>query len=176
MPNTRELLIVLKTNPDIRAKIRANPGQTLLYAGEFFKPMWKEIADLKRSDPQMSTKETLPDVLSRVIVSGRPVGNLLDWAKKIDDEVPWKENGFIAWRALSGIFASNAVGSVSFYVGSRVSADKKVFPTTELSVLARNPQIDELTRDILCYYQRCLRTQSRLQTGNVDMNFGFIGG
>jgi hypothetical protein len=30
----------------------------------------------------------------------------LVWAKSLDRLVPWEQNGFIAWRALSGIFAA----------------------------------------------------------------------
>jgi len=71
---------------------------------------------------------------------------------------------------LSGIYASKAIGSVSFYIGSGVSKSNKVFAATEIPVLLRNPHVDPVTKDILSYYQRCI------QSGQTAINFGFIGG
>ena len=65
-PETREFLTFLKAHPDLRLKIRAAPGQTLLYAGSVFKPMWREIEEFKRTNLSYSTKETLPEVLARL--------------------------------------------------------------------------------------------------------------
>ena len=52
LKETRELLSFLQKNPDVRAKIAAPRDATLLYAGSFFRPMWQEIDQLKRSHPQ----------------------------------------------------------------------------------------------------------------------------
>ena len=167
---TRDFLKFLAKNPAIRAQIRASPDKTLLYAGRFFKPIWKEIADLKRTSRQLADKEILPDVLSRIPVHGQPFRNLLEWAQHLDSVQPWLENGFIVWRALSGIFASNAVGAVSFSIGSGVTKTDKVFAATELSVLARNPNVDSTTKAMLEYYKRCIQTHS------ADINVGFTAG
>ncbi|RCW75733.1 hypothetical protein [Pseudorhodoferax soli] len=169
---TKELLQFLQKNPGVRSQIRAAPDRTLLYAGEFFRPVWQELSELKRSNAQMATKEILPDVLARISTHGMPYPNLLLWAKEIDKlpQEVWKQNGFVIWRALSGLFASNAVGAVSFSVGSRISKDHKVFAATEIAVLARNPNVDAMTKDILAYFQRCV------QTKQANMNFGFIAG
>lgn len=164
------LLVYLQKNPSLRAQIRAAPNKTLLYAGDFFKPIWQELSELKRTNANLADKEILPDVLARILCPGQPFSDLLAWAKHLDHLTPWQENGFIVWRALSGIYAANAVGAVSFYIGSNVSKDNKVFAATEMSVLARNPNIDSVTRDILAYYQRCI------QTKQTNMNFGFISG
>jgi len=109
-------------------------------------------------------------VLASIATPGQAHSSLLAWAKALDSQAPWKENGFLVWRALSGIFASNAKGRVSFAIGSGVTKDEKVFAATELPVLLRNPRIDAVTRDILAYYQRCV------QSGMHEINFGFIGG
>ena len=72
------------------------------------------------------------------------------------------------WRALSGIFAANAAGKVSFWVGGGVN-DSKVFVVTEIKVLARNPNVDPMVNgNLLEYYLRCV------QNKNPDMNVGFI--
>lgn len=165
---TKDLLRFLQKNPGVRAQVRAAPDKTLLYAGTFFKPIWRELAELKRANAQVCAKTLLPDVLARIPVPGSAFPNLLAWAQHIDMLQPWKDNGFIVWRALSGLFAANAVGAVSFYVGSQVTRDTKVFAATELSVLSRNPNVDSTTKDVLAYYQRCL------QTKQANMNFGFI--
>ena len=167
---TKDLLRYLQQNPAVRAQIRAAPGRTLLYAGTFFRPIWQELLWLKQRDPQLAQKEVLPEVLARIRVAGTPHASLLAWAQLLDAQQPWAENGFIAWRALSGIFAANAVGAVSFSIGSPVTAANKVFAATEVSVLARNPHIDATTRDLVAYFQRCI------QTRQDHINLGFIAG
>jgi hypothetical protein len=165
-PGTRALLAILHAHPLLRWQIRASPNQTLLYSGSFFRPIWKEIADFKRSHPELASKETLPDVLARLPVPGttHPYPSLLQFV--LDVEQPWQPDGFIIWRALSGIFASNAVGSVSFQIGSGVG-DSKVFAATEVPVLLRNPNVDAVTKDLLAYFQRCIRSRQP----NVDLGF-----
>jgi len=170
---TKDLLGFLHRNPAIRTQIKAAPNKTLLYAGSVIKPAWKDIIDMKAANPEMRDKVILPDVLERILLTGQPFPNLLAWVKSIDalsPPAPWKDNGFIAWRAVSGIFAANAVGAVSFYVGSPVSKATKVFAATEVSVLLKNPNIDHVTRDVLGYYDRCIKS------GNPNISFGLIHG
>jgi hypothetical protein len=167
---TRDFLRFLRWNPATRTRIAAGANATLLYAGEFFRPVWQELEQLKLTSPEVASKEMLPDVLARIQTPGQGHATLLDWAKALDNLVPWQDNGFIAWRALSGIYAANAVGTVSIYIGSGITRGEKVFAVTELPVLLRNPNIDTVTRDILGYYQRCI------QNGQTDINVGFIGG
>ena len=178
MQPTKEFLSFLQKNPNIRDRIRAAPGKTLLYAGKIIRPAWKEISDLKRSDPGFKDKETLPDVLARTPITGGPFPNLLTYTQDTENKVPWQDNGFIIWRALPGIFAANAVGQVSFYIGSDIkyanadpgSEERKVFVVTELPVLLRNTKIDPATRDILEYYRRCVAG------GKSNIDFGYRAG
>lgn len=170
LPETKELLSFLQKNPGIRAKIAAPQNATLLYAGNFIRPVWQELEQLKRTNSALAMKQVLPDVLARIQTPGQVHPTLLTWAKALDALAPWKENGFIAWRALSGLFAANAIGTVSFYIGSNIAKSEKVFTATELPVLARNPNVDPITKDILAYYQRCV------QSGQTAVNFGYRGG
>ncbi|MEO8060637.1 MAG: hypothetical protein ABI671_20170 [Burkholderiales bacterium] len=170
LPQTKELLSFLQTNPAVRAQIAAAPNTTLLYAGHFFRPVWQELEQLKRSNASMLAKQLLPEVLARIGTPGQAQPNLLAWAKALDTLAPWKENGFIVWRALSGIFAANAVGAVSFCIGSGIEKSDKVFAATELPVLARNPRVDAVTKDVIAYYQRCARA------GQTAVNFGYVSG
>src|SRR4051812_14978102 len=133
---TRQLMTFLRDNPQIRARIAAPAGSTVVYCGSFMWPAWQEIEDLRRTWPQAASKRLLPDVLAGIRTPGQPYSNLLAWAKAV--ERPWLDNGFIAWRALSGIYAANAKGAVSFYIASNVIKGK-VFAVTELPVLLRNP-------------------------------------
>lgn len=167
---TLGILTYLKNHPEIRAQIRAAHGQTLLYAGFFFKPVWKEIADFKARHPELSRKELLPDVLARIAVPGTPYASLLAYVQEVERQVPWKPDGFTVWRALSGIFASNASGAVSFQIGSGITPADKVFAATELSVLARNGAVDANTRELLAYFQQCIRSRQSA------INVGFIAG
>lgn len=167
---TRELLVYLRQHPELRARIRARPDATLLYAGAFFRPVWQDIVQHKRSHTQMADKQILPEVLATLTGPGMPHPHLLAWVQAIDHLQPWAENGFIAWRALSGIFAANAQGAVSFVIGSPVSLASKVFAATEVAVLSRNPRIDATTRDLVAYFQRCI------QLKREDINVAFIAG
>lgn len=167
-PATKAFLSYLRAHPEVRHQIRAAPGRTLLYAGSFFKPMWQEIADYKRAHPEVAQKQMLPDVLARIMVPGTGYPNLMVYVQNVERQVPWQPDGFTLWRALSGIFASHATGAVSFQVGSGFAASEKVFAATEASVLARNPNVDATTKDLLAYFQRCI------QSGQADINLGFI--
>ena len=63
---TRELLRFLQKNPAIRATIAAPRNMTLLYAGNFFRPVWQELDQLKRTNKDVASKRLLPDVLEGV--------------------------------------------------------------------------------------------------------------
>lgn len=165
---TQELLSYLQAHPEIRQQIRAVPGKTLVYAGYFFKPMWKEIADLKHSRPEVADKDTLPDVLKRISVPGTSYPNLLAYVQDVERRVPWKPDGFAVWKELSALYAGGAKGAVSFQIGSGVTPAEKVFAATEVDVLLNNPDVDPTTKDLLAYYQRCI------QMGQSDINVGLI--
>ena len=168
LTQTKDLLRFLQKNPAIRSRIAAPRDKTLLYAGHFVRPAWQEIEQLKRTNPDVASKQLLPDVLAKIPTPGQPHPTLLAWAKALDALVPWKENGFIVWRALSGIYAANATGKVSFYIASNVTKSEKVFAATELSVLLRNPKVDAVSKDLLAYYDRCVKG------GQSAINIGFI--
>ncbi len=165
---TRAFLQFLGKNPGIRARIRARPDKTILFAGKFFKDMWRELEALKKSDPQIADKDMISDILGSIALSGQSFPNLLAWANSFGSVIPWEANGFIVWRALSGIYASNATGLVSFYVGSKVAKETKVFAATEVHVIKRNPNVDQSAKDIADYYLRCIHNK------NEAMNFGYI--
>ena len=166
----KELLSFLQQNPGIRMRIAAPANCTLLYAGEFFRPVWKELEHLRALHPELATKRLLPDVLAQIATPGQAAPNLLAWSESLDSLIPWSANGFVAWRALSGIYASNALGAVSFCVGSGISKASKVFAATEVPVLLRNTRVNAVTKDLLSYYQRCV------QSGQSAVNLGFIAG
>jgi hypothetical protein len=177
-PATKTFLSFLQSHPEIRSQIRAAPGRTLLYAGSFggnpvwsgrttFKPMWKEIAEYKRAHPEVADKQILPDVLARVTAPGTRYSSLLAYVQDLEHQVP-ERDAFTVWRALSGIFASNASGPVSFQIGSGITVDQKVFAATEASVLSRNPNVDATTKDLLAYFQRCI------QSKNPNINIGLM--
>jgi hypothetical protein len=84
---TKDFFAYLHKNPVIRDQIRASPGKTFLNAGRFFKPMWQEISDLKRTNPELRDKQILPDVLSRIIVPGKPFSNLLLYVQDVERRV-----------------------------------------------------------------------------------------
>jgi hypothetical protein len=169
LPQTRALLQFLRKNPAVRTRIAAGRNATVLYAGKLIQPAWMEILEIRRAHPEFATKKMLPEVLESIRLVGQPFPDLLLWAKSLDALQPWRYNGFIGWRALSGIFASNATGSVSFVVGRGVTRAEKVFAATEVGVLLRNPKVDDTTRDLLEYYQRCIKA------GNSDLGVSFIG-
>lgn len=173
-PATKEFVRFLSRNPAIRHQIRAAPDKTLLYSGAFFRASYQEIKARKLVDPQVAEKETLPEVLARIPLppallpdASKAYPTLLDYVQDLEQHVPKDPDQFMIWRALSGIFAANAQGKVSFWVGGGVN-QSKVFVVTEIKVLARNPNVDPLVKDLLEYYLRCVENK------NPDMNVGFI--
>jgi hypothetical protein len=183
-PVTIEFLKFLKGSPGVRQRIRAFPNRTLLYAGDLpnrfatlwfaalppaVRPakqpkmrdgvvmtgVWNRLAEPAERDLDHRDKQILPQVLEAIQLPGTRYASLLDYAKDAHSQVPEDPDQSIIWRALSGIFAANAVGAVSFFVGNDVTA-VKVLATTEIPVLLRNPNVDATTKDILAYYQRCI--------------------
>ncbi|MBD8528374.1 MULTISPECIES: hypothetical protein [unclassified Massilia] len=172
---TRQFLSFLRRAPLVRAQICAPKDGTLLYSGKMMRNAWEEIAEL-RERGALPGLTTLPEVLANIPAPETGHATLQRYTEATCQAVPWEDDGFIIWRALSGIFAAQAEGRVSFYIGAGISADnddlarRKVFAVTELRVLARNPRIDTLTRDVLGYYLRCVENR------NHAMSFSFIGG
>jgi hypothetical protein len=173
----KDFLQYLQAHPEIRSRIHAEEDRTLLYSGSFFNPMWKDIK--ARTDPALAGKQTLEDVLWSIALPGTSYTNLAakvqDVIQKVDkDNVDARANRDILWRALSGIFASNARGKVSFQIGDGVSKrldptkQRNVFAATEIDVLLRNPHVSATTKDLLAYFKRCI------QSNQADINLGFI--
>jgi hypothetical protein len=166
-PETRAFLVYLQKHKDVRARLKADRDKTLLYAGHFFAPMWRELESFQRKNP--GTIQILPDVLRKIPAPPGSRGTLKDHVDGLTAKVSPGDQ-LIIWKALSGIFASNAEGTVYFSVGSGVDSNTKVFPSTEISVLARNKNISIEARQMVEYYQRCVREK------RVDMNAGFLPG
>lgn len=174
LPQTQEILNFLQRNPALRQRIRAPTDATLLYAGHFFGPIYRELRRLKQSSKAYDSKVILPEVLKQIATPGAPYPDLLAWAMSFDDLLPPQKDSFVVWRALSGIYAANAVGVVSMAVGSIKDNEHwkahKVFAATELSVLLNNKNIDATTKELLFYYQRCIKSGVR------NINVGLIAG
>jgi hypothetical protein len=166
-PQTRNFLIYLQQNKGVRDLIRAERNKTLLYAGEFSGPIWSQVESFQRKHP--GAVQILPDVLRSIPAPTGHVGTLKDHVEALTSRVPSTDR-LVIWKALSGIFASNAEGTVYFSVGSGVDPKDKVFPSTEISVLMRNPRVSAVSRQLVEYYQRCVREKK------TDMNTGFMPG
>ena len=165
---SRQFLAFLRDHPELRALIQAPPGRSIFYAGSFGRSAWEELLELKGRYPEVARKTTLADALSRIDLAGTPFGSLLAYAQEVERRVPQRPDAFILWRALSGIYAMNAVGKVSFQIGSGMTAMGRVFATTELGILLRNPLVDEVSKDLMAYYDRCIRS------GEDLVNVGFV--
>lgn len=164
--NTRSFMAYLNQNSGVRDRIAAPPDKTLLYSGSFVRPMWRELETLRQryhSDGFV----LLPDALKQLPSPDKSAATLQLYVTALTGRVPWDPDGFVIWRALSGIFAANAKGRVYFAVGSGVDGTK-VFPLTELSVLERNQNIDALTREVVFYLRGCVLS------GKTDINFGLV--
>lgn len=171
LPPAQAFLRYLHANPQVRGRIRAGTDRTLLYsgfihaptalAGVMAKPMWKELQDLKASLDNLQDKDILTDVLVTVPAPGTPHATLLAYVQTVEAALPpGSKDVFEIWKALSGIFAANAVGKVSFLIGHGVDPGEKVFAATEIAILLRNPNVDPATKDMLAYYDRCIKQGS----------------
>jgi len=158
--------LTFKSIGEVRNRIKASPNkafsmpgidsQLLVEAGSH--QSWRELEDHQGQRP--GVVETLHDVLKRLPAPPPNVGTLQGYAEKLAQQEK-RVNGAraerVIWRALSGIFASNAQGKVWFLVGSHVDPDTKVFALTEVYVLRRNPNISPESKDMLEYYLRCVQ-------------------
>jgi hypothetical protein len=175
-PETRQFLHYLQTQPLVRAQLKAPRDSTVLYAGKVVHEAYKEIKVLIATRAEYRHLVTLEEVLNGLPAPDTPFSTLQEYANSVLAVVPKLDDQFILWRALSGIYASNARGQVSFYTGTGISRDnddvdrRKVFAVTELHVLGRNEKVDTLTQDIVAYYQRCLSNPQE------STAFSFIGG
>ena len=131
-------------------------------------PVWRELQQLKLSNLEVASLQMLPDVLKLIPAPDNSANSMKDYVESLTDSVPWRPDGFTVWKALSGIFASNASGRVYFSIGSGVTKDNKVFAATEIFVLLRNQNIDPLTKEIVSYLHWCV------QIKRADINFGFL--
>jgi hypothetical protein len=166
-PQTRDFLNYLQQNKGVRDLIRAERNKTLLYAGEFSGPIWSQVESFQRKHP--GAVQILPDVLKSIPAPTGHAGTLKDHVDALTHTVPSNDQ-LVIWEALSGIFASNAEGTVYFSVGSGIDPMDKVFPSTEISVLMRNPRVSAVPRQLVEYYQRCVREKK------TDINTGFMPG
>jgi hypothetical protein len=73
--STKSFLKYLQAHPEIRDQIHAGRDRTLLYSGDFFRPMWQEIN--ARIDPGLANKQIVTDVLERVAAPGSGYANML---------------------------------------------------------------------------------------------------
>lgn len=169
LPETRSFLAYLQKHRDLRYRIRAGRDRTILYVGDGFPtlggngftPNWRELQSYQAKRPGIV--ETLHDVLRTLPAPPPHVGTLQSYAEKLAADEK-RTNGSraerVIWRALSGIFASNAQGTVWFLVGSHVDPNTKVFALTEVHVLRRNPDISRVSKSILEYYVRCIQNRN----------------
>jgi hypothetical protein len=148
----------LAANPGLRSRIGAPPNATLLYAGDTAQkhpwkdstPVYRKLQTMKLTEPSSSQKKTLHDVIGTLPAPGTKFPSLLAYAEHVDQQVEKDGAGLaermLIWRALSGIYASNARGAVSFVLGDGASREAlKVFALTEIQVLERNPYVDSIT-------------------------------
>jgi len=166
-PATRNFMIYLQQHPEVRGRIKAERDKTLLYAGDFGSPIWVQLETYKRQHP--GAIQLLPDVLKSIAAPPGSLGNMKDHVDDLTRKVSPRDQSVI-WKALSGIFASNAEGTVYFSVGSHVTPNKKVFASTEIAVLLRNPNISAVSRELVEYYRRCVQTRTS------EINTGFMPG
>jgi hypothetical protein len=160
---TKAFLHYLGQHLELRHRIRAAPNCAIAYVGDFSDgAAWKRLLRRQLSDPRENDFQMLPDVLKKILcppdlyaevglITPPAVRTLLDYAQFLTGagdypaQIP-VEDGFIIWRALSGIFMSNAMGRVRLMVGEAPTPGTKVFFRTEVFVLDRNPKIDVFAR------------------------------
>jgi hypothetical protein len=140
----RDQLRYLRAHPLVRTEIHAPERAMVLYSGTLFLKAFEELRSLKGT-PEGRHLVKLEEVLKKVEVPDTDYPNLNAYANAVSSKAPHdEEDTLVIWRALFGIYAAQASGQVSFYVGTGVSRDKtdlqnrKVFALTEVHVLARN--------------------------------------
>lgn len=159
---TRQFLNYLQKHPEVRAQIAAPPNQTVVYCGDLLRPAFHDYLDLRSKTPELRGRPLLPELLANIGVPDQTrYSNLLEWIQAIQ---PYQPDGFIAWRAVSGLMCRQAKGKVTFIVGRGVSRDTKVFAATEVWNLAVNPHLHPETKELVAFYKACV-LQGRTNIG-----------
>ena len=156
----KAFLAYLGKHLELRNRIRAFPNRSVAYVGDFSDgASWVRLLRRQWTDPRVNDYQMLPDVLNSIpcprelyaavgLVTPPGVRTLLHYVQFLTGDgpypaqVPWPQGGFIIWRALSGIFMSNATGRLRLMIGDAPAPGTKVFFRTEVFVLDRNPNID----------------------------------
>jgi hypothetical protein len=167
---TKALLSYLQRNPLVRAAIRADPDQTVVYCGKLIEPAWIEFKRMKKTLPELAHRKLLPEILESVQTPGAPFPNLFAWVQSMDALSPKETTSFLAWRVVSGIMCANAIGKVSFIIGNDIDRKTKVFAATEVWALSSNTKLDATTKELISYYK------DRILSGHTDFGITFIAG
>jgi len=121
-PGLKEILQLLQKHPDIRQRIPAPPGKTVVYSGAMHPDdvtkAWRLLAQAHAMDPAKFDYVTLEDRLQQIYVSALRV-TLYEHANSVARELRRKgrlDEGMILWRALSGIYVQGARGRVRLLV------------------------------------------------------------
>ncbi len=122
-PRLKEILQLLHKHPDIRLRIPAPPGKTVVYSGGMQHPAdvakaWRLLAQARAKDPARFDYVTLEDRLRQIHVIA--LGETLhEHAIRVASELSRDgllDEKMILWRALSGIYVQGARGRVRLLV------------------------------------------------------------
>lgn len=144
----------LSQHPDVRRRLAAPPGKTVVYSGghatsQGLFAAWRMLAQAKAQDPVRFDYVTLEERLRQfhVVTFGE---SLFDHARRVSSHLEGRglaDQGLILWRALSGIYVQGAKGKVRALIYPGPTIATSVFSLTEVNVLLKPDVLAQIDID-----------------------------
>jgi hypothetical protein len=153
-PALTRFLQFLARHPQVRQRLAAPPGRTVVYSGAIrgehdVLPAWQALAQAKAADPMRFDYVTLEERLRQfhAVEFGE---SLFDHARRVARSLNLlgrPHEALVLWRALSGIYVQGAKGPVRALVMPGPGIARSVFSLTEVSVLLRPDVLRQIEID-----------------------------
>lgn len=153
-PALTRFLQFLARHPQVRQRLAAPPGKTVVYSGAIsgehdVLAAWKALAQAKAADPVRFDYVTLEERLRQFHVTEFGE-SLFDHALRVARSLNLlgrPHEALILWRALSGIYVQGAKGRVRALVMPGPHIANSVFNLTEVNVLLRTDVLRQIEID-----------------------------
>ena len=153
-PQLVAVLSFLRKHPQVRQRIPAPAGKTVVYSGgmasdEGVHAAWRMLAQAKAQDPIRFDNVTVEERLRQfhIVEFGE---SLFDHANRVSQSLKQRkldDQAMILWRALSGIYVQGARGKVRALILPGAAIATSVFNLTEVSVLLRADVLQQIAID-----------------------------
>jgi hypothetical protein len=150
-PELLKILNFLGSRPDVRRRLPAEAGKTVVYSGGIQRgddvyPAWKMLEQAKKQDPLRFDYVTLEERLRQfhIVQFGE---TLYEHANRVATNLKQKgldDQALVLWRTLSGVYIQGAKGIVRALILPNERTARSVFSLTEVNVLLKPDVLNQI--------------------------------